>query len=279
MWVSKPRSDRYSWSPAVAARNASSNDAVCGESSCSTTPRCAASSPTCSMARPCTSMPSAPWGATLRAPARCSSCAKAAGCGRADAHPAGGVTIDELFDRALLDQPTATDHHQLVGHQRHLRQQMAADEHRLALSGQVGQDVADPADALGVEPVAGLVEDHGVRIAEQHAGDPEPLSHAERVRLHLAVGDLAQTDHADALVDPGLGDAVRRGEPPQVVPAAASRVHVARVEQRADLEQRPLDVGVRLAGKRRGAGLSPIEPDHAPHRRALPRTVRTEEAR
>ena len=109
------------------------------------------------------------------------------------------------LDRALLDQPAAADHDEILRHQRHLRQEVAADEHGAALLGEVHEDVADPADALGVEPVGRLVEDHRVRVAEHHAGEPEPLAHPERVTLHPALGDVGETDELQHLLDPPAG--------------------------------------------------------------------------
>jgi hypothetical protein len=53
------------------------------------------------------------------------------------------------------------------------------DEDRLALRGQLGQHPAHPPDALDVEAVDRLVQDHGGRVAEQRGGDAEPLRHAE----------------------------------------------------------------------------------------------------
>ena len=44
--------ERYSWAAAVAWRNASSSEPVCGDSSCSTMPGCAAISPTCAHSTP-----------------------------------------------------------------------------------------------------------------------------------------------------------------------------------------------------------------------------------
>ena len=135
------------------------------------------------------------------------------------------------------------------GHQRHLRQQVAADEHGRALLGEVDEDVADPADALRVEPVGRLVEDHRVRIAEHHAGEAEPLAHAERVALDPALGDVGQPDELQHLLDAPARDPVRRGEPAQVVARRPAGVHVAGVEQAADLVQR-LGAARRTAGRR-----------------------------
>src|SRR5680860_1079856 len=63
-----------------------------------------------------------------------------------------------------------------------------------------------------------------------------------------------------------------------MVAARPGRVHVAGVEQDADLVQRCGDVAVVLAREARLALLVPVETDHASHGRALPGAVGTEEA-
>ena len=59
-------------------------------------------------------------------------------------------------------------------------------EHRATLRGERAQEVAQPAHALRVEPVGGLVEDEQLRLAEQRRREPESLAHAERVALDAA---------------------------------------------------------------------------------------------
>ena len=123
-------------------------------------------------------MPSGPRG-SYWPPAGASCSTNGAGSGVRTA-PTVGVALDELADRALLDQPAVPDDDEVVGHQ-------GISDSRWLLTSTVlpcrrgAEHVADPADALRVEPVGGLVEDDGVRVAEQHAGEPEPLAHAERV--------------------------------------------------------------------------------------------------
>ena len=86
----------------------------------------------------------------------------------------------------------APDDDQVVGGQRHLAHQVRGHEHRPALGGQRLQQVADPEDALRVEAVDRLVEDQGLRVAEQRRGDAEPLAHAEREAARPLAGHLAQ---------------------------------------------------------------------------------------
>ena len=64
----------------------------------------------------------------------------------------------ELVERALRHELAAADHDDLVDRLRHLGQHVARHEHGAALAGLPAQEVAQPADALRVEPVGGLVE-------------------------------------------------------------------------------------------------------------------------
>jgi len=63
----------------------------------------------------------------------------------------------------------------------HLGEHMAGYEHRLAVGGEAAHERAEPANAFRVEPVRGLVQDQQLRVAEQRAGEPEPLPHPKRV--------------------------------------------------------------------------------------------------
>ena len=269
--------DRYSCSPAVARRKASSSEACCGESSCSTTPPCAASSPTRSMGRSWTSMPSGPAG-SQRPPARWRCSAKAAGAGVRTRTQRVAWRSRNCADRTLLDEVTAPDDDEVVGHQRHLREEVARHEDGATLPRQVDEHVADPADALGVEPVRRLVEEDRVRIAEQHAGQAEALAHAERVpRTRRPATSMRPTissaSSMRAAGSPLLAASHRRWlrpERPGCTYPASSSVPTSCSGRRSDSK--------RLTVERRGAPLGAVEADHAAHRRALARAVRTEEA-
>ena len=96
-------------------------------------------------------------------------------------------------------------------------------------------------DALGVEAVDRLVEEHRLRVAEERGGDAEPLAHAERELAGALARDVVEADEVDHLVDAALRDAVRLREREQVVVRRAAGVDGARLEQRADLVQRRRD--------------------------------------
>jgi hypothetical protein len=99
---------------------------------------------------------------------------------------------------------------------RDLADQVAGDQDRAALGGEVLHQVADPADALGVQAVDGLVEQQDSRVAEQGGGDPQPLGHAERELSGPAVGGLVHAGEGEYLLDPARGDGVAGGERGQV---------------------------------------------------------------
>ena len=82
----------------------------------------------------------------------------------------------------------APDDDQVVGGLGHLAHQVRGHEHRPALGGQRLQQVADPADAVGIQAVDRLVQDDGLRVAEQRRGDAEPLAHAEGEAARPASG-------------------------------------------------------------------------------------------
>ena len=165
------------------------------------------------------------------------------------------MPLDELGDGALLDQATLADDHEVVGHELHLRQQVAADEHGASIAGEEAEYVTHPLDALRIEPVAGLVEHHGVRVTEEHTGEAQPLTHAQRVAANLLLGDLRHADHLQHVVDAAHVQPVAGRQPAQVIAATATRVHVPCVEERGDLRERPGDLREPTTGETGVSGL------------------------
>ncbi len=102
----------------------------------------------------------------------------------------------------------------------------------------MNEHIADPANALRIETVGWFVEHDGVRVAEQHPRQAKSLTHAQRVRADPPAADRLETDEVEDLVDSRSRYSVRRGQPSQMVAAAATRMHVSGIEQRTDLVQR-----------------------------------------
>ncbi len=173
--------------------------------------------------------------ASTVAPSRRSTSTRSAACGDRTTTALRAEVFTKSSIGSAGDQPAAADDDELVGHQRHLGEQVAGDEHRPAGGREALEQLADPLDALRVEPVRGLVEDQRVRVAEQRGGEPEPLPHAEGERAGLLPRDGGQPELLEHLVDAAGRDAVGRREHPQVVAGLAGRVERLGLEQRPDL--------------------------------------------
>jgi hypothetical protein len=178
----------------------------------------------------------------------------------------------------VRDQPAPADDDQVRGGLRDLAHQVRGDEDRLPPVGQVLQQRADPADALDVQAVDRLVEDHGGGIAEQRRRDAQPLPHAEGEPARPPARHRAQAGRVDDLIDPGPADAGGLREREQMVVGAAGRVDRPRVQHPAQLAQRRgMSPGRPPVDRDRAAGRLVQAEDH-PHGGGLPGAVRAEEA-
>ena len=197
----------------------------------------------------------------------------------AHAHRRLRRTIHELRDRRIRNQPTPTDHHQLLRRERHLRQEVTRHEHRAALGRQPLHELTNPDDALRIETVDRLVEQQHLRIPQQRTRQPQTLRHTEREPAGLLARHLGQSDQPEHLVDAGLRDPVRSSHPLQMRPRTAIGVHPLRIQQRTHRPQRRLELAVRLALDQRRTRRRLIQTQDHPHRRRLACTVRAQEAR
>src|SRR5829696_3135260 len=76
----------------------------------------------------------------------------------------------ELLERAVRAQPALGDDHDVVDGLLDLGEVVAGHEHGPPAGGVAAEEVAKPADALGIQPVGGLVEHEDARVAEQRTG-------------------------------------------------------------------------------------------------------------
>jgi hypothetical protein len=97
---------------------------------------------------------------------------------------------------------------------------------------------ADPADAVGVQPVHRLVEQEHRGVAQHGTGDAQPLEHAQGEPAGASPRGRRQPHELEHLVDPSTGEAVGLGHPEQVVPCPSTRVDRGGIQQRADVEKR-----------------------------------------
>jgi hypothetical protein len=155
---------------------------------------------------------------------------------------------------------------------------VAGDEHGLAVSGQIAEEPAQPADPLGIQPVRRLVEDDRLGVAEEGGREAEPLTHTHRVAAGPLAGRRRDADQLEHLVDATVRDPRGRREDAQVVATGASWVEVRRLEGGADLAQGVRDVVVGDAADGGGARGRADQAQQHSQRGGLAGPVRTEEA-
>jgi hypothetical protein len=132
-------------------------------------------------------------------------------------------------------------------------------------------------DAFGIEAVGGLVQHEGVRITEKRPGEPEPLTHAQRIAADASTGGVRQTDLVEDVVDAAVRDTGGGGQDAEVVAATPARVKARCLEHCADVPDRRLEGSIRAAadGRRtRGRG---HQTEQYTQGRRLPGAVRSEE--
>ena len=144
----------------------------------------------------------------------------------------------------------------------------------------VAQERPQPADALRVESVGGLVEDEQAGPAEQRAGEAEALAHAEREAADAAVGRAREADAAAA----PRRSAPRRCRRPRRRSAGAGGPCATggRWPSRAPRRRFRADRRARRTGARRSSRSlrsGSARPSSMRRRRGLSRAVRAEEAR
>ncbi len=187
--------------------------------------------------------------------------------------------MDEVRNGGVRDQPTTADHDEVLGGQRHLAHQVRGDEHRPTLGRQPLEQIADPPDALRVQAVHRLVQDHGRGVAQQGGRDPQPLTHPEGEATRPFAGDLPQTDQVDHLVDPASRDPVRVRERQQMVGGRPAGMDRSGLQQRPDLTQRSGKITVATAIDHDPATGGLIQADNHSHGRRFAGTVRPQETR
>ena len=195
-----------------------------------------------------------------------------------EVHGTGGP--DELVDRPGGDQLPLVHDHRVRADLLHLGEDVAREQHRRAGFRHPAHELAHLAHLTGVEPVGRLVEHEHLGPAEQHAREPEPLPHALRVRLHLAVDGGAEIGDGQRRVDVGVGPLVAAGLPPQAQVARPGEVGHERggLDEGADPSQLigagtdPFTEDPRLPTR------GPDETEEHAQARGLARAVRAEQA-
>lgn len=184
---------------------------------------------------------------------------------------------DEIGDRHIRDQSTATDHQQVISCQRHLRHQMRRDQHRSTLARQIAQQMTDPQNAIRIQTIHRFVENQRRRITQQRRRDPEALPHPQGKPANPLRSDISQTNQPQQLVDSTRRDPTRRREHQQMIARRTTVLDSLGLEQRTHLVQRRLVIRLRPAVHTHRPARRRIEPDDHPHRRRFPSPIRAQE--
>jgi hypothetical protein len=115
-------------------------------------------------------------------------------------------------------------------------------------------------------------------VAEQGAGQPEALAHAEREPSDPPPRSVGEVDLGQHGIDAGRRYAVRAGQHPEVVAGGAAGVKAGRLEHRTHGECGPAKLGIRNAVDQRLAASGVHQPQDHPQRRRLAGSVRTKES-
>ena len=184
---------------------------------------------------------------------------------------------------ALGDDPARLQDGDALAELLDLGQDVARQEDRDPVACEPGDQLADVDDAVRVEAVRGLVEDHQLRPPEERRGDPEPLAHAGREPSRLPLGCVrrGRPDRAPREPRPSrreFGDSPREPEETQVVDRGEVRVERGSLHEGADAIEDGPPGRYRLAEERRDTARRPDQPEEHPDRGRLAGPVRPEEA-
>ena len=185
---------------------------------------------------------------------------------------------DDGLDGVVGEEAALADHDEMLGGQGHLAHQMRRHQHGASLGGEGAQQGTDPQDAVGVEPVDGLIENQDGGVAEQGGGDPEALSHPEGEPARPSGGDAGEADEIEDLLGATRVDPVGEGQAAEVVEGAAAGVEGLGVEERADLEERLVVAGEGPSVDERRTRRGIVEAEDHAQRGGLTGAVGAEEA-
>ena len=176
------------------------------------------------------------------------------------------------------DEPAAVQDDDAVDSVGDLAEHVAGDKHRPPFGGQVAQQLTEPVNAFGVEPVGRLIKDKDLRVGQQRGGEAEPLAHAQGELPHPPLRRRGQVDEVEYLIDSRRADFAEQRLDAEMIPGSSPRVSGRGIKDSAHDMQRliqfmieaPVDGCAALSGGGEAE-------QHAQGRR-LPCPVRAEEA-
>ena len=157
--------------------------------------------------------------------------------GVVDADPARVLRASgfQLGDRPLHDHAAVIDDRDRVADLLDLVEQVRREHDCPALVDEPPNHHPELLDAGRVEAVRRLVEDQQLGVAEEGAGDTQPLAHTERVGLDAIVGAVEKADAIEGALDPAVrGRFARRGHDPEVLAPGEEAVEARLLDDGAD---------------------------------------------
>ena len=130
---------------------------------------------------------------------------------------------------------------------------MARHQHGSALVGQHTEQLTHPAHPRRVQSVRRLVQHHDSGVAEQGGGEPETLTHAERIAADPAIGRAGEPGDIEQRTDASLVEASGAGDHAQMVTAGARWVEPGRLEHATHLAARRGQLAICVTADERGA--------------------------
>ncbi len=146
---------------------------------------------------------------------------------------------------------------------------MARHQHGASLAGQGPEEAAHPDDALGVETVERFVQHQDGRIAQHGGRQAQALAHPEREPAGLASRDGLKARLLDHLGDPRTRQALRVGQPQQVMTGRPAGLQGGRIEQRAQIPHRVQQAAVRPSADECVSLIGRVQAENDAHRRRL----------
>jgi hypothetical protein len=167
-----------------------------------------------------------------------------------------------------------------IGSELDLREQMAGHEYgHPAFGGQAANELADFADARGIESVCRLVEDQNARTAEHRLRNAEALAHAQRVRSDALIEPVIEVYQCRDALDLTRRNAQHAREVLEVLAAGHEAIEVGIFDDAADAAHRLLELAAEVEAAHGDAAVRRLdETNQHADGRGFAGAVRPEEA-
>src|SRR5699024_8842747 len=100
----------------------------------------------------------------------------------------------EVVERTVVAGHSLADDDDLIDRLLDLGQQVAGDQHGASLGGQTAQELSEPGDSLGIEPVGRLIEHEYLGVPEKRGGQGQSLPHTQGEPTDVAIDGGRETD-------------------------------------------------------------------------------------